>query len=103
FLGIADPVIPENLKQRVKSSDVAMLPLSMRKYLAPFKGMVAPYRQTAAFKSVRGLFAKPNRYPPLTDALRERLSEFFQPDIEALSQHLGRDLHEWKRPYRLAA
>lgn len=103
FLGIEDPVIPENLNQRVKSRDVAMLPLAMRKYLAPFKGMVAPYRKTAAFKSVRALFAKPNRYPPMTDALRARLNEFFRPDIEALSQHLGRDLHEWKTHDRLAA
>lgn len=103
FLGIDNPVIPDDLSRRVKSGSVAMLPLAMRKYLAPFKGMVAPYRQTAAFRSVHSFFAKPNRYPPLTDALRQRLWEFYRPDIEALSAYLGRELHEWDSHTRLAA
>ena len=96
-LGIENPVLSENIGQRVKGKDASMLPLAVRTYLAPFKGVVAPFRQTAAFKAARSLIARPNQYPPLTASVRRRLTDYFRPDVEALARFLGRDLDEWTR------
>lgn len=96
-LGIEDPVLPETLGRRVKGKDAVMLPLALRTYLAPFKGVVAPFRGTATFKTARSLIARPTRYPPLTAALRRRLRDYFRPDVEALARFLGRDLDGWLR------
>ena len=94
-VGVEDPVLPETIGRRVKGKDASMLPLALRTYLAPFKGAVASFRHTAAFKTARSLIARPNRYPPLTASIRRRLTDYFQPDMDALARFLGRDLDEW--------
>lgn len=96
-VGVKDPFISQDIGKRAKAGDSAMLPLGMRRVLAPMKSVVAPFRHTAAFRSARALLAKPNRYPPLTAPIRARLEAYFQPETEQLSRLLGRDLNEWRR------
>ena len=97
-VGIGEPVIPDNLGARVKGKETPMLPLAMRKILAPVKGIVAPVRHTAVFQSARSMLARPIRYPPLSEALRARLTDYFRPDTDALARLLNRDLNEWNWP-----
>lgn len=96
-IGIKEPALPSTLGRRVKGKDASMLPLTLRTYLAPFKGVVAPFRHTTAFKTARSFIARPNRYPPLTASIRRRLTDYFRPDVEALARFSGRDLDDWAR------
>ena len=42
-------------------------------------------------------------YPPLSDALRARLADFYADDVERLSRMIGRPLDHWLTPRRAAA
>jgi hypothetical protein len=72
-----------------------LLPLPMRKALRPFKPAVKALRGKAWFKSVRGVFARPLRYPPLTAAAQARLADYYRKDIEGLSALVGCDYGRW--------
>lgn len=89
-------------KPRNDSSE-RFLPLPVRSALAPLKDAARPLRGTPIFETVRGLFAREIRYPPLPDALRERLIDYYARDIEDLVKLIGRDLSHWRRNTRIAA
>lgn len=44
-----------------------------------------------------------SRYPELSDAIREGLRSYYEDDVRALSQLLGRDLSSWLGPARARA
>ena len=44
--------------------------------------------------------ARPGRYPELSDAIRDGLCSYYEDDVRALSQLLGRDLSSWLGPAR---
>lgn len=89
-------------KPRNDSSE-RFLPLPVRSALAPLKDAARPLRGTPVFEKVRGLFAREIRYPPLADALRSRMLDYYARDIEDLEKLIGRDLNHWRRPARIAA
>lgn len=84
-------------------SSAHFLPLPVRLALAPLKQATRPLRGNAAFEGVRRVFAREIRYPALTDALRERMVEYYARDVAALEQLIGRDLSHWRRSARMAA
>jgi hypothetical protein len=79
------------------------LPLPLRAALAPLKGAARPLRGKPAFERVRQAFAREIPYPPLSDALRLRIAEYYARDIEQLELLIGRDLSCWRRGERMAA
>jgi hypothetical protein len=81
-----------NLKQLVKAKELPTLPRPMRRLLAPLKPIVAPFRRHRWFSSLRSLIARPIAYPPLTDALRQKLCDYYRDDIRELENLLGRSL-----------
>jgi Sulfotransferase family len=83
------------LALRVKDKSSPHVPLLARRLLAPFKGLVQPVRDTAWFRATRALIARPVRYPELTQAIRTRLHAYYQEDVRALSDLIGRDLGFW--------
>jgi len=85
----------EVLALRVKDKTSPHVPLLARRLLAPFKGLVQPVRDTAWFRATRALIARPVRYPELTQTIRARLRAYYQEDVRALSDLLGRDLGFW--------
>lgn len=92
-----DPVFrPELARQRENNSRAAILPLPLRKALAPLKDVVRPLRGTPMFESARAMLAKEMSYPPLSPSLRQRLSDFYARDIELLEKTCGVDLRQWK-------
>jgi hypothetical protein len=95
FLGLVDPVRPDGPGKRVKDKEAPMLPLAVRRLLAPLKGAARPWRGHPLFERGRALLARPVLYPPLDDALRRRLGAFYAADVRALERLLGRDLGGW--------
>ncbi|TCM21373.1 sulfotransferase domain-containing protein [Novosphingobium sp. PhB165] len=82
------------------SSRTAILPLPLRRALAPLKDSMRPLRGNPVFEGVRSLIAREVAYPPLTPALRERLRDFYARDVETLEAMFGLDLARWKAPTR---
>lgn len=83
---------------RENCSQAAILPLPLRRALAPLKDSVRPLRGHRVFESVRSLLAREVAYPPLSPALRARMRDFYARDIETLEAMFGIDLTRWKRP-----
>lgn len=79
----------------VKVKGEPLLPLGMRRTLAPLKGLAAPLRRHGWFKALRSSMARPFEYPPLTDYLRNRLREHYRQDIGKLEAMLGRPIVGW--------
>lgn len=91
-----DPVFrAEMARQRENNSRAAILPLPLRKALSPLKEIVRPLRGTSMFEGARSVLAREITYPPLPPSLRERLTEFYAPDIELLERICGVDLGRW--------
>lgn len=84
-------------------STALFLPLPVRSALAPLKEAARPLRGNTMFEGVRRVFAREIRYPPLPDALRSRMTDYYARDVERLESLIGRDLSHWRTPARLAA
>jgi hypothetical protein len=95
FIGLVAPVRPQVLSQRVNEKEVPMLPLPLRRLLAPLKGAVRPWREQLLFRRVRALLARPVCYPHLDEGLRRRLRAFYADDLRTLEGMLGRSLEGW--------
>ncbi|WP_395327327.1 sulfotransferase [Novosphingobium sp. BL-8H] len=96
----AEPVFEADRTARENNSRSALLPLPLRKALAPLKSSVRPLRGNPVFESMRSLLAREVAYPPLPPALRERMRDFYSRDIESLEAMSGLDLARWKSPTR---
>lgn len=86
---------PVAVTRRYNDSREELLPLAIRKTLAPLKPLARPFRNARVFQATRGLFATQIKYPPLTIDLRDRLAEFYAEDVAELEQMLGRDFSHW--------
>lgn len=102
FLDLADvrPVAPE---VRRNDSKARMLPLGIRRVVAPLKPIAAPFRSSGWFQQLHGALARPVPYPPLDPDLRAQLQDTYARDVEQLGAVLGRDLSGWVRDRRLEA
>lgn len=84
-------------------SSAQFLPLAVRKALAPLKEAARPLRGKPAFEGVRRVFAREIQYPPLGEATRRRMAEYYAADIGRLEDMIGRDLSHWRESQRAAA
>lgn len=96
-LGLPPHIAAGEVAARVNDSDTPMLPLSIRRLLAPAKPIVAPLRRQPWFRSAHAALARRPDYPPFTNDLRRRLRDFYAADIEKLGPLLGRDVSGWLR------
>ena len=100
----AEPHYSEQVGTRpVNDGAARLLPLGMRKWLAPLKPLAQPLRGTAGFEKVRGLLAGEVAYPALSPDTRAWLADYYAEDVEQLAALIGRDLGHWLEPRRLAA
>lgn len=97
YLGLPNPVPPPIIASRVKDKETPLAPMALRRLPAPVKAMVRPLRGRAWFERARGLLARPERYPPLGDDLRRRMSAYYADEIGALEDMLGRRLDGWRQ------
>lgn len=102
-LGLPHRTDSVHIDERVNDSRSPLVPLAIRRLPTPFKRLVAPLRGNPLFEGVRGILARPVKYPPLPHDVRMRLYDFYQKDVDDLAQLLGRDLDIWKMPVRAAA
>jgi hypothetical protein len=63
--------------------------------LASAAPAIEPVGDGARRRRTRSARARPARYPELSDAIRDGLRSYYENDIRALSQLLGRDLSSW--------
>ncbi|SFQ42969.1 Sulfotransferase family protein [Roseivivax halotolerans] len=82
-------------RAKAKDKTDPYIPPKIRKRLEWMKPIVRPCRRTAAFKAVHGLIAREQQYPPLSDDLRRRLFDYYEPSILALEKISGRSLEHW--------
>lgn len=97
-IGIADGIVPWQMSARINDSHAPMLPLGMRKILAPVKGIASPLRGMRLFEAARAKVARPIVYPPLSEDLRRRLEEYYASDVGSLSKMIRRNLNHWLQP-----
>jgi hypothetical protein len=95
FLGLDDRLRQPAVKTRVKDRTQQVVGPGMRKLVHSIKGLVRPFRNTAAFRAARGLIARELRYPALDNDLRLRLVEYYLPQIEKMGQLHGPDFSIW--------
>lgn len=88
----ATPVAPD---VRRNDSQAPLLPLPLRRTLAPLKPAVEPLRGQPWFERLRSSLARPAAYPPLPPDLARRLADFYAADTRALAGLIGRDLSPW--------
>jgi hypothetical protein len=84
-------------------SSARFLPLPVRTALAPLKDVARPLRGKPVFEGVRRIFAREIQYPPLVDAMREQMVDYYAADIERLEVMIDRDLSHWRTSRRIAA
>lgn len=102
-IGVTPHIAAAEVAARVNHGETPILPLTLRRLLAPLKGAAAPFRNHDWFQAVHATFARTPRYPPLTNDLRRRLRDFYVADIECLAPVVGRDLSGWLRIDEAAA
>jgi hypothetical protein len=95
FIGLKGELSWSEGGARVKDKTAPMLSADVRRRLAWLKPVVGPFRGTTAFKSFRGMLAREVTYPKLSQELRNRLIDFYAPEVEKLGVLLGRDLSSW--------
>ncbi len=83
------------LEGKVKDKTVPMVGPRLRQILKPLKPVVAPLRKYRGFQAARSLIARELDYVPLSRDMRDRLTEYYAPEVERLGKLLGRDLTAW--------
>ena len=94
-IGVRAPLYPVAIAERHNDSRSPMLPLTIRRLMAPMKPVVAPLRSNPLFAAVHRRLARPVAYPPLTSDLRLRLRDYYADDVRQLGMMIGRDLRPW--------
>lgn len=94
-IGVGEKLLPKPSTRRANDSRAALLPLPVRKILAPVKDLAAPLRGARWFEALRSTMAREVRYPPLPPELEQRLRDHYATDVEALGPLIGRDLQSW--------
>lgn len=95
FLGLPDLGNGLQLVERANVKDAPLLPLAMRRTLAPAKLLVAPLRSKPWFKAIHGALAKEMPYPALSQDLKQSMRDFYAKDVQGLGSLLQRDLSHW--------
>jgi hypothetical protein len=97
FLGLPAAKSPLPVKEKVKDRTTPVIAPALRRWLRPFKPIVAPLRPTRLFKALHGVVARELKYPPLSEKLRARLVDYYSAETELLGDLMGRDLSSWLR------
>lgn len=95
FLGLPEEHPAQMVLDRVKDRRQPTVGPELRRLLTPLKPLVAPFRDSPTFKRVHALLASEIRYSPLTADVRVALARHYEPEVEALSTMIGRDLGAW--------
>lgn len=100
FLGVDPDVVvdqePKNVSRNVSSLDLKFKQLAGRqKWLHKLRRSAPPFAINAYRWITTRVSSRPAGLGTLSPAVRARLTEHFRPEIETLSQMLGRDFSHW--------
>jgi hypothetical protein len=95
FLGLGSGSEVQLVQNKVKDRTMPMLSPWLRRFLGPAKPLVAPIRESTIFRTVHSSLATEIHYSPLPDEVRQRLADYYAPDVETLGRMIGRDLSGW--------
>lgn len=98
FLGLDDRLAVPVVGAKIKDKTQKVVSPRLRGLLRPFKAMVRPLRETAVFGATRALIARELRYPPLDRDLRQRLIDYYAPQVEQMQRLGGADFSIWLDP-----
>ncbi|TCU15168.1 sulfotransferase family protein [Rhizobium sullae] len=102
FLGLRAELQVPPVAEKVKDKKQPLVSPEMRRWLAPFKTTVKPFRHTAAFKKARSLIAREINYATLSEDLKERLIGYYEPQIDKLGTLMDVDLTPWLQNTQIA-
>ncbi|MGX1495005.1 sulfotransferase family protein [Roseibium aggregatum] len=91
-----DAPLAAPVDSKVKDKNAAVVPLSLRRVLKPFRPVLDGVRHTKPIKVLRDAVARPQEYPPLSPDLEKRLQDFYAPEVSELEQRIGRPLDVWR-------
>ncbi|WP_271948788.1 sulfotransferase family protein [Ruegeria faecimaris] len=80
FSGVVEPP----LEERVKNKNTPIVPLPLRRVLAPLRPLLDPIRHTGPLKAIRKAVARQVEYPELPDVLAHKMADFYRPDVAEL-------------------
>ncbi|WP_170844674.1 sulfotransferase family protein [Aliiruegeria lutimaris] len=92
YIGLGGDLAPP-VKDRVKDKTLPVVPLGIRRVLAPVRRVLDPVRDTWPVQQLRNAIARPVNYPPLPADLEAEMAEYFRTDLEALRRfapHVGK-------------
>lgn len=95
YLGLTNSMPVSLNEKKVKDKSMPMVGPELRKYLHWLNPVVKPFRKTRLFGRLHGLIATEIKYPELKSDLRQRMSDFYRPEVEALGKLLGQELSCW--------
>lgn len=95
FLGLPAGELSKAISSKVKDKTTPMLSPGLRHLLSPIKPAVAPFRDNRYFRKLHAALATEISYSPFPDEIRNRLIDYYAPDVEALGRLVGRDLSGW--------
>jgi hypothetical protein len=98
FLGLPEHTEQVPKREKVKDKTTKVMPPVLKRYLKPLKPLSSRLRKTHGFDTVATLLQREIEYPALSDDLRERLTDYYAPEIEVLQDLLGEDLSAWRAP-----
>lgn len=81
-------------ERKINDRTAKLLPLALRRRLAPLKPLVRPLRGSPPFEAVRSLLADRVSYPPLPPDLRHRMQDYFAPMHQTL-HNMGYNVPRW--------
>lgn len=94
-LGVPIHIAPEAVSGRRNDSQAPTLPLPLRRILRPARPLLDPVRSNPWLSRVWKSFARPVRYPLLTEELRAMLRDYYRADIRDLETIVERDMSAW--------
>ncbi|TPW29047.1 sulfotransferase domain-containing protein [Pararhizobium mangrovi] len=104
FLGLPAQLPGQTLQQKHKDKTIPTLGPRMRRFFRPVKPLVAPLRQTSAFRQLHRTLASEIRYSAMTDDIRRRLADYYAEDLDQLSALTGTDVpSSWLRSFAVDA
>ena len=96
-IGLRTP--PPVPRERVKDRAAPLVPLPLRRLLAPARPLLDPIRTTSPVRALRDLVARPVSHPELPPELAQRIAAFYRADIDRLEQATGCKVLKWREKF----
>ena len=93
-VGFEPPLHPP-VQNRVKNKEDHVVPLGLRRVLAPFRPVLDPLRRSWPMRTLRSAVARKVNYPALPTDIAEKMADFYSPDIEELRAYCPEVCHAW--------